>query len=67
MLKARSLRMWSVFSEHIDKNNSNLDLIKCDMHLLDDDFADLLNTCMDDMLDGKWRIGMYRDREDVVE
>ena len=63
----RAVLMWSVFSEHIDKNNSNLDLIKCDMHLLDDDFADLLNTCMDDMLDGKWRIGMYRDREDVVE
>ena len=59
--------MWSVFREQLDKNNSNLDIIKCDMHLLDDEFVDLLNTCMDDMLDGKWQKGMYRDQKGVVE
>jgi uncharacterized protein (UPF0261 family) len=63
----RAVHMWSVFTEHIDKNNTNLDLIKCDMHLLDDELVDLLNRCMDDMLDGKWQRGMYRDLEGVVE
>jgi hypothetical protein len=63
----RAVLMWSVFTEHIDKNNTNLDLIKCDMHLLDDELVDLLNRCMDDMLDGKWQRGMYRDLEGVVE
>jgi uncharacterized protein (UPF0261 family) len=62
----RATAMWSVFIEHIDKNNPNLDLIKCDMHILDDNFVDLLNKCMDDMLVGKWNKGMYRAFQGVV-
>jgi uncharacterized protein (UPF0261 family) len=63
----RATLMWSVFEGKIDKNNPNLDVIKCDMHILDDQFAELLNKCMDDMLDGKWRKGFYRDIPGVVE
>ncbi len=57
----RATTMWSVFSDNIDRSNSNLDLIKCDMHLLDDAFAEFLNGCMSDMLDKKWRKGLYRE------
>jgi uncharacterized protein (UPF0261 family) len=56
----RATLMWSVFKEKVDRNNKNLDIIQCDMHILDDEFVTLLNTCMDDMLDGKWRKGLYR-------
>jgi len=57
----RATTMWSVFSDNIDRANANLDLIKCDMHLLDDAFVEFLNGCMGDMLDGKWRKGLYRE------
>ncbi len=63
----RATLMWSVFEKHVDRDNSNLDLIQCDMHILDDEFVDLLNRCIDDMLDGKWKKGMYRDITGVVK
>jgi hypothetical protein len=47
-------------------SNANLDVIQCDMHLLDEAFADLLNRCMGDMLEGKWRKGLYRDTPGVL-
>lgn len=62
----RATTMWSVFTEKINKNNPNLDLIKADMHLLDDSFVDFLNRCMGDMIDGKWYKGMYRDFNGVI-
>jgi hypothetical protein len=36
------------------------------MHLLDEAFADLLNRCMGDMLDGTWKKGMYRHIVGVI-
>lgn len=63
----RATTMWSVFQKEINRDNTNLDLIKCNMHILDEEFAALLNRCMSDMLDGKWKKGLYRDVKDVVE
>ena len=63
----RSTTMWSVFIKEINRDNPNLDLIKCDMHTLDKEFADLMNRCMGDMLDGKWKKGLYRELKNVIE
>ncbi len=63
----RAILMWSVFKEKVNRNNENLDIIQCDMHILDDEFVNLLNTCMDDMLDGKWRKGLYRSAAGVTQ
>ena len=62
----RATTMWSIFEEAVDRDNLNLDLIQCDMHLLDEAFAALLNRCMDDMLDDTWKKGLYRDATGVV-
>lgn len=62
----RATRMWDVLEKRVNRKNPNLDLMKCDMHLLDKSFADLLNRCMGDMLDGVWEKGLYRDLEGVV-
>lgn len=62
----RATSMWSVVEKYQNTTNQNLDVICCDMHLLDESFADLLNRCMGDMLDGVWRRGMYRDVKDVI-
>jgi uncharacterized protein (UPF0261 family) len=63
-LRATSMR--SVVQKHQNTRNQNLDVICCDMHLLDKPFADLLNRCMADMLDGVWKRGMYRDVMNVI-
>ena len=63
----RATLMWDVFMKNWDRNNTNLDIIKCDNHILDADFAQLLNTCMGDMLDKKWKKGLYRKLKNVVE
>ena len=63
----RATEMWSVFKEHVDVSNPHLDLIKCDMHILDEAFVDLLNTSMLSMIEGNWKKGMYREMEGVVE
>ena len=62
----RATTMWSVFTDNIERANPNLDLVKCDMHLLDDAFVEFLNECMNDMLDGKWRKGLYREMPGLV-
>ena len=63
----RATLMWDVFMKNWDRNNDNLDIIKCDNHILDVEFAEFLNRCMGDMLDKKWKKGMYRDLKNVVE
>ena len=63
----RATLMWDVFMKNQNKDNENLDIIKCDNHILDPEFADFLNTIMGDMLDKKWKKGMYRDFKNVVE
>jgi hypothetical protein len=58
--------MLSVLEAHLDHHNENLDLIVCDRHILDPEFADLLTRCMGDMLDHTWRKGLYRDVDGVI-
>jgi len=62
----RATTMLSVFEKEINKDNPNLDLMAADMHILDTEFTDLLTRCMGDMLDGKWKKGLYRDVKGVI-
>jgi uncharacterized protein (UPF0261 family) len=62
----RATLMLSVLQKQLNRGNSNLDLLACDMHILDPELADLLTRCMSDMLDHTWRKGMYRDFDGVI-
>jgi uncharacterized protein (UPF0261 family) len=62
----RATVMLSVMRERLDLSKPNLDLLACDLHILDPELADLLTTCMGHMLDGTWRPGRYRDPEFVI-
>ncbi|MBU9735607.1 Tm-1-like ATP-binding domain-containing protein [Diplocloster agilis] len=62
----RATLMRSILEKEFDQKNENLDLIIADMHIVDPEFGDLLNQIMADMLDGKWKKGMYRDQKGVV-
>jgi uncharacterized protein (UPF0261 family) len=62
----RATLMLSVLERALDRRNPNLDLLACDMHILDPEFADLMTTCLSDMLDGRWEKGMYRDVAGVI-
>jgi uncharacterized protein (UPF0261 family) len=63
----RATSMWSILEENADKENKNLDILRCDMHLLDDSFVDLITRVMSDMLNGAWKKGMYRDVHGVIK
>lgn len=62
----RSTLMRRIMEEKFDKNNKNLDLICADLNIVEPEFADLCNQIMDDMLEGKWEKGMYRDNPYVL-
>ncbi|MGA2513668.1 MAG: Tm-1-like ATP-binding domain-containing protein [Candidatus Limnocylindrales bacterium] len=62
----RATLMLSLLQKHLNGSNPNLDLLVCDMHILDPELADLLNRCMGDMLDRSWRKGLYRDLDKVI-
>lgn len=62
----RATEMWKVFQEQADRSNANLDVFACDGHILDEDFAALLNQCMNEMLAGTWKPGLYRDNPIVI-
>ncbi len=63
---SKATLMLSVLEAHLDHHNENLDLIVCDRHILDPEFADLLTRCMGGMLDHTWRKGLYRDVDGVI-
>ncbi len=63
----RASCMWAIFEKHVNRDNENLDIIQCDMHILDDSLVNLMNQCMDDMIDQKWKRGMYREFSAVVK
>jgi uncharacterized protein (UPF0261 family) len=63
----RATRMRSVLRDRFDRENPRLDFLAADMHILDEEFTALLNRVMGDMLDGKWRTGLYRDVTGVLE
>ncbi|RLF67167.1 MAG: UPF0261 family protein [Thermoplasmata archaeon] len=45
--------------KHIDRDKENLDVIICDKHINERDFAMLIARILDDMLSGKWKKGAY--------
>lgn len=63
----RATLMRRVLEERFDKSNTNLDLIIADMHINDKEFSELCCKCMDDMLNQRWKPGMYRDIKGVVK
>lgn len=54
---SRATRMVQVLQKELDQ--SKVDLIWTDNHILDEDFADLLSRQLDRMLDGTWRVGEH--------
>lgn len=62
----RATLMAKILGEKLNFENKNIDLLLCDMHIIDPEFADLCNQCIGDMLDGKWEKGMYRDVTGVL-
>jgi uncharacterized protein (UPF0261 family) len=58
--------MRAVLEERRDRANENVDVIAVDMHILDPEFSDLATRAMGDMLDGRWRGGLYRDVPGVL-
>ncbi len=63
----RATVMCSVVREEIDRGNSNLDFLAVDLHILDEAFAELLNRCMDAMLEGSWKKGQLANHPAAVE
>jgi hypothetical protein len=63
----RATLMRPLMKELLRKDYEKLDYIVCDMHILDVEFSDLCYQVMADMLDGKWKKGMYRDIPGVIE
>lgn len=55
----RATTMWKRMRERLDPER--VDLIATDKHILDDDFAELLERIIWDMINGRWRIGKYDD------
>ena len=62
----RATQMWKVLEQQIDKGNGNVDMIPCDLHILDPEFAELACAAMDCMLSGTWKPGMFRELDYVV-
>ena len=58
---SRSSLLLSILRERLDGTNPNVDLLALDRHILDADFVDLVERAMGDMLDGRWRKGLYRE------
>lgn len=62
----RSVVMREILEKKFDKNKDNLDLIIADLNIVEPEFAELCDQIMDDMIDGKWKKGMYRDLPYVI-
>jgi len=60
----RATRMFRDLNRLLD--HSKVDLIATDHHILDEGFADLLNTIIWDMIAGEWKIGQYRGSDAVL-
>ena len=62
----RSTVMRKILEEKFDPDNENLDLIIADMHIVDQEFADLCNEVMEAMLNGSFKKGMFKGRKGVL-
>lgn len=61
----RAVAFVEVVKKLVDKTNPNLDILICDRHINEPEFADLLITIFDEMLRGVWKKGMHRDKDKV--
>lgn len=57
----RAVDMLEIFKDEIDRSNDNLDILCVDMHILDESFAELCCKVMNEMLDGTWKKGMFKE------
>lgn len=62
----RATQMWDILIRQLSTENPNVDVIACDLHILDPEFAGLACMAMDKMLDGTWEKGMFRELSCVV-
>lgn len=62
----RATQMWDILVRQLNTENSNVDILACDLHILDPEFAGLACMAMDRMLDGTWEKGMFRELDYVV-
>ncbi|WP_315334758.1 Tm-1-like ATP-binding domain-containing protein [Propionibacterium acidifaciens] len=60
----RATLMWKELHERLDPEK--VDLIAIDHHILDEEFSELAETIVWDMINGDWRIGKYEDVGDKV-
>jgi len=61
----RAVAFVEVVKKLVDKTNPNLDVLICDRHINEPEFADLLIKIFDEMLRGVWKKGMHRDETKV--
>ena len=61
----RAVAFVEVVKKLVDKSNPNLDVLICDRHINEPEFANLLITIFDEMLRGVWKKGMHRDKDKV--
>lgn len=60
----RATRMFRDLDRLLD--HTKVDLIATDHHILDEEFAELLNTIVWDMINDEWQIGKYSDSDKVL-
>ncbi|MCA0295244.1 MAG: Tm-1-like ATP-binding domain-containing protein [Actinobacteria bacterium] len=60
----RATLMWKLMKELLDP--SKVDLIATDYHILDPEFADLMETIVWDMISDRWEIGRYDSYSDRI-
>lgn len=60
----RATRMFRDLDRLLD--HTKVDLIATDHHILDEEFAELLNTIVWDMINDEWQIGQYSDSDKVL-
>jgi uncharacterized protein (UPF0261 family) len=62
----RATILVKAIKENIDFSKKNLDILIVDRHLNEPEFADLMAEMMNDMLLGKWKKGIYNNKEEVL-
>lgn len=63
----RATTLWNAMEKEWDQSNENVDLICCDLHILDPEFAVLACEIMDDILAGTWKKGSHRSAPYILK
>jgi uncharacterized protein (UPF0261 family) len=62
----RAVEMWKIMKSEWNRNKTNTDLLRVNMHILDESFAELCCRIMGDILDGQWKQGLYAEVPGVL-